>query len=346
MLAFHREMQLTFSNYSVFRSDLIILDSFRHFSFLKNNAVIPTNNLCVLKNKKDILNIDTLEKFERLINRDSKIYNMDLMVMPGTLEDKHKNCDSIPALRRQFNLIYLLLDGEHDVKLGADDLQLQPNDLVIVPENMLYASEHIRNCKGYCIHFKEEFLTPQLSRSLKDEFPFLHFDAPHIINLTPDESEIIQQAFKNILAEFHGSSLEKDFLIRNLVLILLFRVREIYRFKVAELKNKTSRPEQLANAFKVAVEKHFIEMRAVQDYANLLNISSKHLSEVVSQTFGRSPLQIIHDMLFLEAKVQLGSTDKSVSEIAHYLRFEDQSHFSHFIKKKTGESPLALRKKR
>lgn len=72
-----------------------------------------------MKRKKEILNIDTLEMFERLINRDSKAYDIDMMVMPGTLEDKHKNCDTIPALRRQFNLIYLLIDGEHDVKLGA-----------------------------------------------------------------------------------------------------------------------------------------------------------------------------------------------------------------------------------
>lgn len=90
-----------------------------------------------MKRVKEILNIETLEMFERLINRDLKPYALDMMVMPGTLEDKHKNCETIPALRRQFNLIYLLLGGEHDVKLGADHLQLKPNDLVIVPENTL-----------------------------------------------------------------------------------------------------------------------------------------------------------------------------------------------------------------
>jgi hypothetical protein len=113
----------------------------------------------MIKSKKEILNIETLEMFERLINRDQKSYALDMMVMPGTLEDKHKNCETIPALRRHFNLIYLFLEGEHDVKLGADHLQLNLNDLVIVPENMLYASDHIKNCKGYCIHFKSESLT-------------------------------------------------------------------------------------------------------------------------------------------------------------------------------------------
>lgn len=281
--------------------------------------------------------------FECLINRDSKSYDIDMMLMPGTLEDKHKNCDSIPALRRQFNLIYLLLEGEHDVRLGADHLQLNINDLVIVPENTLYASDHIKNCKGFCIHFKTEFLTALLSKTLSEDFPYFHFDAPHIINLNQTESEVIQNSFKGILLEYERSSPEKNFILSNLLLILLLRIREIYRTRVKELNFYKSRGEQLANAFKLLVEKRFIEHRNVKEYADKLNISSKYLSEVVQASFGRPPLQIIHDMLLLESKVLLRSTNKSVSEIAYALKFDDPSHFTHFIKKRTGLTPLKLR---
>ncbi|MBK9272322.1 MAG: AraC family transcriptional regulator [Saprospiraceae bacterium] len=297
------------------------------------------------KKNNEILNISTLEMFERLINRDAKHYDIDLMVMPGTLEDKHKNCETIPALRRQFNLIYLLLEGEHDVRLGADHLQLKPNDLVIVPENTLYASDHIKDCKGYCIHFKSEFLKPQLTKPLAEEFPYFHFDAPHIINLSQIESELIQSAFAQILDEYKRFSAEKNFLLCNLILILLYRVREIYRIHVREISKNYSRKEQLANSFKLLVEKQFVELRTVQQYADLMHISAKHLSEVVRETFGRPPLQMIHDILLLEAKVQLGSTDRSVSEIAYELKFDDPSHFTHFIKRKTGLSPQDFRKK-
>ncbi|MBK7233661.1 MAG: AraC family transcriptional regulator [Saprospiraceae bacterium] len=261
------------------------------------------------------------------------------------MEDKHKNCRTIPALRRQFNLIYILLEGEHDVRLGADHLQLKPNDLVIVPENTLYASDHIKNCQGYCIHFKSEFLKPQVSKSLAEEFPFFHFDAPHIINLNDQESEMIQASFKNIIEEYNRFSPERNFLLCNLILILLLRVREIYRTNVKKLNKNTNRREHLANGFKLLVEKHFVENRTVSVYAEMLHVSAKHLSEVVSETFGRPPLQIIHDILVLEAKVQLGSTDKSISEIAYSLKFDDPSHFTHFIKKRTGLSPQDFRKK-
>lgn len=297
-----------------------------------------------MKQNKNILHIETLEMFERIINRDSTPHALDMLVMPGTLEDKHKNCETIPALRRQSNLIYLLLEGEHDVKLGADHLQLNPNDLVIVPENTLYASDHIKNCKGYCIHFKSEFLKPQLSKSLADEFPFFHFDAPHIINLSQAESRIIQSAFSTIIEEYNHKSTEKNSLLCNHILILLLRIRELYRTRVLDLKKNSSRKQQLATSFKLLVEKHFIHQRTVAEYAKMLSISPKHLSDVVKETFGRSPLQIIHDMLLLEAKVQLKATDKSVSEIAHFLKFDDQPHFTHFVKKRTGHSPQELRR--
>jgi AraC-like DNA-binding protein len=298
-----------------------------------------------VKPDSDIVNISTLEMFERLINLDPTPYKPDMTVMAGTLEDKHKNCDSIRPLRRQFNLIYLLLEGEHDVKLGAQQLQLNPHDLVIVPENTLYASDHISNCKGFCIHFKSEFLTPQLTHPLAEEFPYFHFDAPHIINLNLEESTMIQAAFKDILEEHQRSSSEKNALLRHLTFILLLRIRELYRLHVQALRKSATRQEQLANMFKLLVEKHFIEKRSVNDYAQMMHVSPKHLSAVVTETFGRSPLKIIHDILLLEAKVRLGSTNKSISQIAFDLNFDDQPHFTHFIKKHTGLSPQMLRQK-
>jgi len=296
--------------------------------------------------KKDVLLIKDLASFEKLVNRDHQAYDINMMLLPGTLEDKHKDVDStkgIRALRRQFNLIYILTEGEHDVLLGADYRWLKPNDLVIVPENMVYASKFIRNCKGYCLHFKTEFIQNLLNGPLTEEFPFFHFDAEHIINLNDADTKSIQQAFQDIIREYQSFSYEKDFILRNFLLILLHRIREIYRPYIHKLNEQSSRASRLANKFKHLVEKEFINNRSVQAYASQLAISPKYLCDVVKQTFGKTPRAFINDMLLLEAKVQLGSTDKSVSEIAYALQFEDQSHFSHFIKQQTGMSPLALR---
>ncbi len=298
--------------------------------------------------KKDILIIENLADFEKKINRDTRLYDINMMVMPGTLEDKHKDVDpekGIQALRRQFNLVYILLGGVHDVHLGADYRWLKPNDLVIVPENFLYASSNVRSCSGYCMHFKTEFIQPLLKKPLSEEFPYFDLQAEHIVNVTPEESELIQQSFKDIIAEYERFSPEKDYLLRNYIHILLLRIREIYRPHAKQLNETATRSIKIANQFKHLVEKNFIEMREVQQYAKELYITPKYLSEVVKATTGKSPRDIINDMLLLEAKVLLGSTDKTVTEIAHQLCFGDQSHFNHFIRQHTGLTPLQLRKK-
>ena len=298
--------------------------------------------------KRDILIIESLATFEKLINRDMQSYDINMMVMPGTLEDKHKNVDpekGIQALRRQFNLIYLFLGGVHDVHLGADYRWLKPNDLVIVPETFLYASSNVRNCTGYCIHFKTEYIQPLLKNMFKDEFIFFHLDSPHIINISNQESELIQKAFKDIITEYKSFSIEKDHLLKNLIYILLLRIREIYRPYAKKINDSATRAMKITNQFKQLVEKECRHIRSVQQYAKWLYITPKHLSEVIKDQTGKSPRGIINEMIFLESKVLLGSTDKTVKEIAHLLYFEDQSHFCHFIKRQSGCTPLELRKK-
>ncbi|MFO7524570.1 MAG: helix-turn-helix domain-containing protein [Ignavibacteriaceae bacterium] len=301
----------------------------------------------VKKKEKEILIIKDLATFEKIINKDDKPYDINMMVMPGTLEDKHKDVDpriGIQPLRRQFNLIYLLIDGVHDVHLGADYSWLKPNDLVIVPENMLYASTNIRNCTGFCIHFKTEFIQPLLNGPITEKFPFFNYETEHIINITEAETQSIQKAFTDIIEEYERFSPEKAYLLQNYIFILLLRIREIYRPHTKLIKQNLSRAEKLANSFRQLLEKNYIKMRRVEQYADRLSITAKHLYDVVKITFGKSPHAMINDMLLLEAKVQLASTDKAVTEIAMDLNFNDQSHFNHFIKKQTGYSPIELRK--
>lgn len=298
--------------------------------------------------KKEILNIENLAAFEKLVNKDKQAYDINMMVMPGTLENKHKDVDpekGIPALRRQFNLIYLLMGGVHDVHLGADYQWLKPNNLVIVPESFVYSSTNVRNCTGYCIHFKTEFIQPLLRLPLKEEFSFFDFEAIHIIDITNDESTLIQEAFKNIIAEYERFSPEKEDLLRNYIYILLLRIRDLYRPYAKKVQETASRSLKLTNQFRHLVEKNFITVRSINEYAKLLHITPKYLAEVIKENTGKSPRDIINDMLLLEAKALLRSTDKTVTEIAQILSFDDQSHFSHFIKKHTSLTPLQLRKK-
>ena len=112
-----------------------------------------------------------------------------------------------------------------------------------------------------------------------------------------------------------------------------------------KINESATRSMRITNQFKHLLEKNFLQWREVKQYAAQLHITPKYLSEAVKDTTGKTPRDLINDVLLLESKVLLGSTGKSITEIAHYLGFEDQSHFSRFLKQHTGHSPTEWRKK-
>lgn len=264
------------------------------------------------------------------------------------MEERHQKVDpklGIPALRRNFNLVYLLLNGLHDIRLDDRHRWLMPHDLVIVPANVLYASTNIKDCKGFCLEFKTEFLEPVLQGALAEQFPFFDLEAEHVISLTANESKLVQRAFENIIEVYGGHSREKTQLLRDYVHILLLLIRDCYKARYSVyIKEKATRAVQLTNSYKHLVDQHFRDMREVRQYANLLNITPKHLADVVKSTTGKPPHEMIHNRLLQEARALLGNTEMTIAEIAYVLHFEDQSHFSHFIKRKTGHTPLEIRR--
>jgi AraC family transcriptional regulator, transcriptional activator of pobA len=295
-----------------------------------------------------ILDIDNLASFERQIHGDHTPYKIDMMVLPRTMSEKQKNFDPStdnPVLRNRFHLIYLLLDGDYEINIGGEHYHLRSNDLVIVPENMVYEIPHLYHCSGYCVNFVSELLLPLKLGPISSEFPYLDVEAIHVINLSAAERKKVQKSFKDINREYNTfSSSERDNLLKHYLEILLIRIREIFRPYSNKKLSSHNKALHIANTFKVMVEKNFRQIRQVKDYAAMLNISAGHLSHTVQEAFGKSPRDVINDVLLLEAKMLLSTTDKSLVEIAYLLQFNDQSHFNHFMKHHTDLSPRELRK--
>jgi AraC-like DNA-binding protein len=99
----------------------------------------------------------------------------------------------------------------------------------------------------------------------------------------------------------------------------------------------------LLKKYQEKIEESYIEQHEVAAYADMLNVSAGHLSEVIKQQSGKSAIAHIHERLILEAKRLIFHTEQSIKEIAFELGFEDASYFNRFFKRITGQTPADYR---
>lgn len=95
--------------------------------------------------------------------------------------------------------------------------------------------------------------------------------------------------------------------------------------------------------YKQLIDEHYKSWHKVKDYASVMLISPKHLSQTVKNLTGVVAKDHIQNRILLEAKRYLLHTELSVKEIAYEIGFEEPLHFSAFFKKKEGISPSKFR---
>lgn len=94
------------------------------------------------------------------------------------------------------------------------------------------------------------------------------------------------------------------------------------------------------------IDKHFLENRNLQFYANKCCLSESHFRDSFKSYFGVSPHKLILNKRIEYAQaILLIFKDKSVKNIALEAGFDDPHYFSRIFKKHTGVSPNEYRKK-
>lgn len=109
---------------------------------------------------------------------------------------------------------------------------------------------------------------------------------------------------------------------------------------------KSFRVRELFNHFMMLLERDYKISRNVNYYAQLMNISSKYLTNIVRQLTGHTPKTIINQYAILQIKLQLRRSCQSIKEIAWDYHFSDVSFFCRYIKNNTGLTPQQIKEEK
>ena len=74
-----------------------------------------------------------------------------------------------------------------------------------------------------------------------------------------------------------------------------------------------------------------------------LHMTSRNLNQITHKLLHQSVSEIIETRKLMEAKRLMTSTDKTISEIAFEIGYNEKSYFSKVFKKKSGQTPTEFR---
>ena len=163
-----------------------------------------------------------------------------------------------------------------------------------------------------------------------------------IITIPRDQDTKFKLLYKVFIDEFNTSDKIQGDMLQMLLKRLIIICTRLAKEQLI-LKKIDHSQIDIVRRFNFLVDVHFKTKRQVSDYADLLNKSPKTLSNLFLLYNQKTPHQIIHERVALEAKRLLHFSEKNTKEIAFDLGFDEPANFSNFFKKIVGLSPTEYR---
>ena len=250
-------------------------------------------------------------------------------------------------LRNDFFVISLLIRGSGKIRINLKEFSLKKNDLLIIPpdvtkDNIELSSDAVLKVIAYSSEFLVPLPLPDNFWEISDYFsakniPVWSLDSKAVKSIISMVDQLAKWNNHNTIHPYKSEILNYTFMI---FILELAAIAPRYSQKSNQ---RFSRKELLTIDFYALAKKHFRTKRALQFYADLLFVTPKYLTETIKEVSGQTAGDVIDSFTLQEARVQLKTTSKTISEIAGELNFSEQSSFGKFFKRLTGMSPRDYR---
>lgn len=162
------------------------------------------------------------------------------------------------------------------------------------------------------------------------------------LSLKADDFLMLRKYF-DLIADRYEANREHIEIVKGLLFSFVQEVCRLY-CDGKDSEKRQYREYELADRFFFLLHVHYREKRSVAFYADSLCVSDKYLMRLVKKATGKTVHYWTTDFIIREAKLQLRSSGKSVTEISDDLHFPNSSFFARFFRRNVGLSPLDFRR--
>jgi AraC-like DNA-binding protein len=243
--------------------------------------------------------------------------------------------------------IFYLPEGSL-LKVDFKQFKTSRPSLFFVNSNQYAELLSVGNGPASFIYYNRDFYCVQIHdhEVACDGLLFNNIYAMPMTAVPAKEQAVIEQYLKHIEEELELKESSQEEMIRTYLKQLIIRATRIWKQQNIGVINKAPAEDlDLFRDFSRLVEIHFREKHSVADYADLLAMAPKTLSNKFHKLNLTQPNEIIKDRILLEAKRLLTYSGMSVKEIAYDLGYDDPAYFNRLFVLKTGDTPTVFRKR-
>jgi AraC-like DNA-binding protein len=261
----------------------------------------------------------------------------------GSYLEKHQNL--FMAHRHSFYHLVFFTKGAGFHTIDFTRFETKPYQIYFMIPGQVHSWSFEGEIDGYVVNFSPAFFQSFLLRpDYLDSFPFFNnIVQDSVINLETPLNEKIKGLFEEII--LHDS--QKEVFQNDIIRAILLQI-----FILIDQNHFASKPQTipqynyaLLKNFQKLIEKNYTNLKLPMEYADLLYITPNHLNALCKEHLGIQAGEVIRNRIILEAKRLLINQQTSISEIAYFLNFKDNSYFSKFFKKQVGITPEEFRKR-
>lgn len=239
----------------------------------------------------------------------------------------------------------LVTRGWLTMNYNGSNIRLSKGDLYIYsPGLAVTISDSSADYQSICL-MVDEFTTLE-TPSVRDlvslaHLPIVQLSTPKL-TLNEETAAMFETRMREMIAYQHSNNIYKEKLLRMLYAVFLVDLQNVQEKAIVH-RQVPQRVEELFIGFNRLLPQHFIEHRDIGFYADRLCITNDYLSRIVKQVSGHTVVELINQMLLMEACYLLRTTTMSVSQIANRLHFAEPAAFTHFFTRMKGLSPREYR---
>ncbi|MCD8260316.1 MAG: helix-turn-helix domain-containing protein, partial [Bacteroides sp.] len=228
--------------------------------------------------------------------------------------------------------------------INVNEHKIKDNDFItLTPETFIQVHEIDGEIELFFALFSSGFLQSiNFLKSALDYLPVI-MDNP-IISLTPEMAFLTEDYFKLLLKADQSTRMPlNEQRITGIYHLFMREIQELYKGYQPLKQKEQNRSEQIYKEFIYLIMKHYKKEHSVQFYAEKLGLTLQHFSSTIKKASGRTPHEAINQILIIDAKAQLKTTELPIKEIAMELGFSNHGFFNKFFKQHVEMTPQEYR---